>query len=281
MALEGDIKVPGGGKVPKKAAAAGLLIVGTLIGVYYYKKRKSPGTAAAAAAATTTDQFPPDGTFDNPQDPYSTDSATGQTYGNEAVGSGGTFGAFGTGSSLSQGGGGGTTASGTGGPPFSDNAAWSNWVIPQLQAVNPNTDTGALTDAIGLYLHGQPVSPAQKTLIFDATAIGGDPPVAGPNGYPPKVMLNGSSTGPVPPGPPAGGGGGKPPPRAVARVTVPVTFGERAETAMHKIQSAGFTVSTSPARDPGHTYVSTGSKPEGGTKAAKGSHVTLGVKIGK
>ena len=197
--------------MPKWAVFAGLGGVGVAIVLYYRSKN-----AASTPAATRPDQYPPDGTVGNPADPYSTDPATGQTYGDEAVGSGGTFGAYGGlgGSGLSgwdsntglytdpngntctnPDGSGYCPGSSGGGPPFSTNDAWSLWVIQQMQTLNPNVNVGDLTDALGLYLAGQPVDPAQKTLVFDAEAVGGPPPVAGTNGYPPNVRTNGSKGG--------------------------------------------------------------------------------------
>ena len=205
------VKVPGISQpLPKWAVFAGVGGVGVAIVLYYRHKSQS-----AQPAATTTDQYPPDGTVGNPADPYSTDPATGQTYGDEAAGSGGTFGAFGTsggsagsgwdsstglytdpnGNTCTNPGADGYCPGSGGGPPFSTNDAWSNWVIGQMQTLNPNLDVGQLTDALGLYLAGQPVDPAQKTLILDAEAIGGPPPVAGTNGYPPNVRTNGHKGG--------------------------------------------------------------------------------------
>jgi len=207
------VKIPGAKKpLPKWAVFGGLGVVG-LLGFQYYKSKSSKAATTAAAAATSTDQYPPDGTAGNPSDPYSTDPATGQTYGNESAGSGGIYGAYGTG-------GGGwdpntgmytdpngaqcqnpdangycPSPTGSNGPPFSDNSQWSGWVIQTMTANNPALDVGALTDALGLYLAGQPVGTSQQTLVFDAIAIGGDPPVSGPNGYPPKIASSGSKGG--------------------------------------------------------------------------------------
>lgn len=274
------MSLPGGGKVPKKAAAAGLVIVVTLVGVYYYRKRQSASSAstAAAAPAASAGQYPPDGTTGNPSDPYSTDPATGQTYGNEAAGSGGTFGAFG-----SYAGGGnydpnsglyydpatgqydlsqpyaGTTQNPAGGPPFADNSAWSNWTIQQLVSLNSSIDVGALTDALGLYLQGQAVDPAQKTLIFDAIAVGGDPPVAGAGGYPPSVRTKNS-----------GGPGHQ------ATVTVPQLRGERVENAVSALDSLGLKAKFGP-RKTGTAYTVTSSSPAAGRRVAEGSTVTLAI----
>jgi hypothetical protein len=190
--MAGTVKVPGAGRVPKGAAIAGLVAVGGLIAWHYVKKKNA---ATATPAATPTDQYPPDGTTGNPADPYSTDPATGATYGDEAAGSGGTFGAFGPGGSGITMGTAGTT--GTGGPPFSSNSAWTNWVITQMTTQNPALNVGALTNALGLYVEGQPVTAAQKTLVDDARAIGGDPPVAGASGFPPSVRTDGGKGGHV------------------------------------------------------------------------------------
>jgi len=288
-ALEGNVKVPLVGTVPKKAVAGSLAVVGILVVVYYVRKGNAASTAAqtaAAGAATATDQYPPDGTVGNPQDPYSTDPATGATYGDENSGSGGTYGAYGglgtamtgtypwdgtTGNeadpySLDPASGvtygdeglatGGTSANPSGGPPFANNSDWENWVTQQLQADDPGINAGDLTTALGLYLNGQPVDPAQKTLIFDATGTGGDPPVAGPANYPPKVRTNGDT-------------GGK-----TATIAVPNTIGQPQEAAYAIITEAGLKPKGSPVIKGQVIYV-TAQTPKAGTKVASGSTVTL------
>lgn len=285
MALEGEVKLPGGAKVSKKAAAGGLVVVVTLIGVYYWKKRSSASSAAAigAAAATTTDQYPPDGTTGDPSDPYSTDPATGQTYGDEAAGTG-TLGAYGglgadlyppdgttgnpndpysidpaTGVTYGNegGGGGGGTGTGTGGPPFTSNSAWSNWVVQQDQTLNPDVNVGDLINALGLYLEGSPVTAAQKTLIFDAIAIGGDPPISGANGYPPKVRTQGN-------------GGG-------TTETVPGVVGKDADSALAALKTAHLVGKLSETRKAGHTYTVHAQSPAAGKRVAENSTVKLTI----
>ena len=285
-ALEGTVNVPVAGKLPKKELAIGGAAVGILIVVYYVRGRKSASSAATAAAgsASSSNQYPPDGTVGNPSDPYSTDPATSQTYGNEAAGSGGTYGAFG---SLAGGQTGnydpgtgmyydpatgqydlsapytGTTQPGSGGPPFSNNEAWSAYVLQQEQNLNPGANIGAWEDALGLYLNGQPVDASQKQIIFDAIAIGGDPPVAGANGSPPNVRTNGTK-GPTP-----------------TKVRVPDEVGKQAETAIEAVQDAGFKVKVTPTRRPDFEYTVTSQDPKAGTDQNKGSTVTLHVKQGK
>jgi hypothetical protein len=276
--LEGSVNVPLAGKQPKKLVVGGVLVVGTLTVAYYARKRKTAASPAAASAAAG--QYPPDGTTGNPQDLYSTDPATGQTYGNEltGAGAGAAGGALGSGAASGMfydpatgaydltspyGTGGTGVSSGNpatpGGPPFANNAAWSNWVIQELQALNPAVDTGALTNALGVYLQGQPATPAQKTLIFDAIAVAGDPPAAGANGYPPKVRAAGST------------GGG------ATQETVPNVTGDRVENANSALEALGLKSSFG-TRRPGVPYVVSAQSPAAGHRVNQGSTVHLTIR---
>jgi hypothetical protein len=275
-----QVTIPGThAKVSRNVAIGGVLVTGTLIAVYYVRKRNS---AATPAPASTASQYPPDGTVGNPSDPYSTDPATNQTYGNEAAGSGGQYGAYGTGAASGMyydpatGAYDLTSPYGTsaatqpyqtqGGPPFSSNSAWSDWVIQELQAQNPVLDVGALTDSIGLYLGGQPLNATQRQYVFDARAVAGDPPVAGASGYPPNVRGDGST-------------GGNPGPKPAPTVTVPNVVGYNYGHAYNVlVYGNGFKIE--PTGVNSHWDV-TAQSPKAGTKAAKGSVVTLTVKAVK
>ncbi len=203
--LSGSVDIPKVGKFPKSAVVLG---VGGVIVLIVYENRKKAASAAAAApdpnaidpntglpygdatagaggyygggsgSATglqTSASYPWDGTYNNPSDPYSMDSATGQTYGTEGYsGSVSSYGVTG------------------GGPPFSTNAQWSQYVLNYFAG---SDNLQAMTDAIGLYLAGQTVTAAQQGLINDATAIAGTPPVTGPSGYPPSIRTAGSTAG--------------------------------------------------------------------------------------
>lgn len=269
------VKVPGVGKpLPKWAVGAG--IGGVIVGVVYYYRHKSSSAApaTAAAAATSTDQYPPDGTTGNPSDPYSIDPATGATYGDEAAGSG-AYGAFSSSGTSDQGiigydangdpiyaPGYGPASSGstTGGPPFSTNADWANWVIGQLEVNDPNLSTTDVQNAIGEYLDGQALAPAYKTIALDAIAVGGDPPVAGANGYPPKVLATGS----------AGGGG------TAKQVKVPDVVGQTVNAAHAALSKAGLAFNTDTAKDKkGFDRKVTAQNPKAGTTAATGTHIGL------
>lgn len=191
--LAGDVRIPGTqGKVPKWAALAGLGVVGFLIWRY-----RTTHSGQPAAPASGTDRFPPDGTVGDPADPYSTDPATGLTYGDE--GASGTAGLGGIGGFTGNGtlsGDGTGTQDGTtqGGPPFSTNAQWSQYVLNYFQTNNYGSISGR-TDAIGRYLDGLPVNQQQETWINDAIAVGGRPPVSGPGNFPPSIRVSGTKTG--------------------------------------------------------------------------------------
>lgn len=233
-ALSGDVQVPGIGKFPKVAVYGG---VGAVLVLIIWQNRKAK---QAAAAQASTDPYPPDGSTGNPADPNSTDPSTGATYGDEAAGtlgagggtgslpfggSGGTSGTissagaypwdgtynnpndpysmdsstgntYGSEGYTGTGPGGGTAPSG---PPFSTNAQWSQYVLDYFTQ-NQYSDISGRTDAIGLYIAGQPLTAQQATYIHDATAIGGNPPVSGPGNFPPSLRVSGTTSASGAPG---------------------------------------------------------------------------------
>jgi hypothetical protein len=226
--LAGTVDIPHVGKLPKAAVLGGVALVVVLVIIDDRKASAASSSPAAAAGGA----YPPDGTTGDPNDPYSTDPSTGQTYGDEAgTGAGAGYGGFGTGigggiqsaadpypwdgtygnpndpfsmdsatgqtygdeGSAGTGSGGGTGT--PSGPPFSTNSQWSQYV---LNYFGQSGSTGGMADAIGRYLAGQQVTVAQQGLINDAIAIAGPVPVAGANGYPPSIRVTG---GPPPTGP--------------------------------------------------------------------------------
>lgn len=203
-----------GTPVKKTYVIGGGVIVGALF-IYEYRKQQAAKAAAAAAASasagpsvnTSGDQYPPDGTTGNPSDPYSTDPATGMTYGDEAGG-----GYVGNGVSNLGGyyGGGGLYGGGTGFESpgsFTSNAYWTQYV-EQMMGSSGNDSISA---ALGAYITGAPLSTTQISIVEQAVAIAGYPPVAGANGYPPSIQSG-----------PSGSGGGTP---AGSPVTVNVPDG--------------------------------------------------------
>jgi len=233
--LSGDIDIPHVGKLPKLAVLGGVAGVIGLIIWQNRKNAQAAAAAATPASSsgiTPGDPYPSDGTAGNPADPYSLDPSTGLTYGDEAAaGIGSGYGGYDVGDTGAGGGYGisavtdaypwdgtygdssdpysldpstgqtygneGTTGTSPGvttgtGPPFSTNAQWSQYVLSYFAS---SSSLAAITDAIGLYLAGQPVTSAQQGLINDATAIAGPPPVSGASGYPPSINVTGSTSG--------------------------------------------------------------------------------------
>jgi hypothetical protein len=176
--VKGTLNIPGVGKLPTWAVLGGVGIVIVLI----IRNRKSSG--AAAAAGTATDPAGNTGVID---------PATGYVYGSpQDTAALQTSAAAGTADTS------GTTAgtvSGqvSNGPPFTTNAAWSQYAVSVLEG--NGYDPGTLTAELGAYLDGQPVTAAQETDINAAVAVAGYPPVAGPNGMPPAINVSGSKSG--------------------------------------------------------------------------------------
>jgi len=186
--LSGQVTIPGTkAKVPKAAAAAGIALV-AIFAIMYYRNRKAK-TATAAAGTTVTD---PDGNVCAALAPSGYCPGTPNDVAYQASTSGTSGGGFGGGGS-----GGGIIGTPvptqvTTGPPFTSNAAWSQYVIGLLSTPTGSFDPGTVTNAIGAYIDGVQVTTAQETIINDAIAIGGTPPVAGTNGFPPSINVGGS-----------------------------------------------------------------------------------------
>ena len=242
------------GKVPKGwliAVGGGSVLV---LGYVWWKHKHQAAAATSSSSTASTapaaggDPYPPDGTTGNPSDPNSTDPATGMTYGDEQLynAGGGGYGGYGYGGG--QGGQGSSqgSGSGSGGPPFATNAAWATYAEGQLSGI---VDPTALSAAIGVYLTGRPATSDQVSLIDQAIAIAGYPPVAGPGNNPPGIV-------------PGGGSG---------QVTVPNAVGQNKSAASKIITGAGLV----PKVTPGEKDPIVSQSPEAGTKVAKGSTVTL------
>jgi hypothetical protein len=240
---------------------AGLLLV---IILYMRSRSASASTATAAGTAATA------GTSLAYDDPNQIDPNTGETYAQEGYTTPSAVDAYLAGST------GGATApvglTPQGLPAPTTNTQWASLVADYL--VGLGDDPTLVTNALSDYTQGNPLSVAEQDIINTALEVFGQPPggvipiTATPTT---PVTTTPPATNPTSPTTPSG-------PAALGTVTVPVTFGQRAETAITMIQSAGLSVSTSPVRNPLETYESVGSSPEGGSKVAAGSHVTLNVK---
>lgn len=168
-ALDGNVKTPFG-EVSKKTAAmvgggAALLLL-----IVWYRTKKAKAVAAAGA-----------NTGINP--------ATGYPYGSpEDAAALANQASFVT--PTGGGGGGGATTGG-----FVSNAQWTQDAINKMVSAGAVADPQLLSIALGRYITGQPAGDAVNlSLIQQAIAFEGYPPVAGTNGYPPSI----NTSNPVP-----------------------------------------------------------------------------------
>ena len=91
----------------------------------------------------------------------------------------------------------------SGGPPFTSNAQWSQYVEDWL--VNEmGSDPNAVGNALGKYISGQPLDTGMVSIIQESIAFAGYPPVSGANGNPPSYTTATTTTTTPPP---TGGGG--------------------------------------------------------------------------
>lgn len=70
---------------------------------------------------------------------------------------------------------------------FTNNAQWTQAAIVSLMNAEPNADSGTLTAALGVYINGVTPTDAQVSIIQQAIALEGFPPVGGNGGYPPSI----------------------------------------------------------------------------------------------
>lgn len=199
------VKLPGFGNVPKPVVIGGGIAAFT-VGIYFYRNKKQQQDAAAQSVANAGQT--------------EIDPATGYPYGsaedNAALASQATYQVNGLDTSLSGygytgyagGSGGGIFGTGTPGS-FASNAEWAQYV-EAYEENNLGGDPVTVGNAIGKYLTGQALTTDQIGLVQSAIAIGGYPPVSGPNGNPPAYVTG--NTGTTTPPPPPDGNGNPPPP---------------------------------------------------------------------
>jgi hypothetical protein len=204
LADGGGAKLPGVGHVSKKwlmiVGGASVLSIG-----YFLYKRKSAAAAAAPAAVDTTGTA---GQLDpltgdiagSAQDQMDLASLQAGGYGSTSGGYYAGQGALGT-SGVTP------PVPGTGG--FTTNGQWAQQAEADLGGIG--IDQLALAAALGHYLTGVTLSTAEQSLVDQAIAEEGYPPVAGPSGYPPAMHASatgGGSTGGGSGGTGGGSGGG-------------------------------------------------------------------------
>lgn len=197
MALEGTVKTPFGVMQKKTAAIAGVGLTGVL-GIAWYRSKKAKADAAAASTTSA-------GAL---SDPNAIDPATGLPYSQEGVGydqtsnidpaTGYPYGSSEDQSAyMSQAGYSGYSGYGGNYPTnpsanpvgpgsFTNNQMWAQYVEDYMtNTVGGNA--AEIGNAVGKYLTGQAVTSTQKSLIEQAIAFGGYPPVNGVSGFPPSI----------------------------------------------------------------------------------------------
>lgn len=177
-------KVPGLGHFSKKELYIGGAGIALVVGFALYRSKKNAAAAAAAAASTSNTASsdidpvtgdvagsPEDVAALEAQSSYANDTAYGYA-------SGGDYGTN-TGSALT-----GVTS----------NAQWAQAAeqyLTQYAAADPT----AVSTALGAYVTGSLVTPAQVSIVEQAIAFEGYPPQSGANGYPPSIETQPTSTG--------------------------------------------------------------------------------------
>lgn len=177
MALEGTIKTPLG-PVQKKTAliiGGGIVILGAIV---WMRQRN--------AASEPVDLG------DTPINP-----ATGYPYGSAedaaALAEQGRY--VSPPIPPSQGGSGNIPPSNVG---FTTNGAWVQAVIEYMMSNDLVTDSSKLSEALGKYITGAYVNDGEVSLVQQAIAVQGYPPLAGKNGYPPSLNRTPVTTTPPP-----------------------------------------------------------------------------------
>jgi len=205
MTLDGTVNTPVG-TISKKAAVLGGGAIVTVGAVVLYRKKQANATPTGAGIDTTE-----------------IDPATGFAYGSPedqaALAAQGT--ALGGPGSVSNVGGSGNIPSG-GLQGYTSNAEWSQAVINLMSSEGLVSDPTQLSAALGKYLTGAFIDPNDTTdtsLIQQAIAIQGYPPIAGSNGFPPAINNHPGST--TPPVTTPSGGTTKPPSGGAVQIPYP------------------------------------------------------------
>lgn len=268
----GEVHLPLVGNVKKHTAIIGGVVFAGVLGIVYFRYRKgaastsaSPVAGGTSGAVTAGDTYPPDGTTDNPSDPYSTDSATGQTYGNESTmySAGGDIGSISPYQGTSDYGGAyyGPINPTTANVSLTTNAEWAQQVENDLSANGVDTATAAT--ALSKILAGLQVTQAQADLFKQGMGLEGPPPQS----YPQPIKISSAGTG----------SGSQ-----SALVTVPNVVGMTEKDAASTIQQAHLHPHGPPvSKVAGVTQVVTAQNPATGHKVTSGSTVSVTVRTTK
>lgn len=167
------VTVPGIGPVKRNYLIAGG-VVALLAGVYLYRQHQAnAGSSAASTTAADAATDPATGyPTGSPEDLAALQQQNAQTAAAGAASGG-------------AGGGGGLSV-----PPestgYATNGAWSQAAQAYL-VDSASGDPATVAAALGAYITGAAVTEGQKSVIEQAIAFAGYPPIAAPDGYPPHI----------------------------------------------------------------------------------------------
>lgn len=164
--LEGTIKTPIGEVSKKTALIAGVGAI-AILGIIWWRTKSTENLASSAGASEINPAtgYP----YGSPEDAAA--MAAQANYITPTTGSAG-------------GGAGGYPLGGIG---FVNNAQWVQAVIEYMTTAGLVEDPTALSAALGVYITGSPATSTQQSLIEQAIAAQGFPPLSGPSGYPPSI----------------------------------------------------------------------------------------------
>jgi hypothetical protein len=188
------------GGVKKEYVYAGVAVGGVLLVVVYMRSKSK----AAATGATVTDPAGNVCAALNPSSGYCPGSPQDLSY----TGTGSTL----AGSNSASYVGGqiigydqygnpiySSSTSQTGVPgAYTNDAQWTQAALISLQQADPSTSSEIISAALGAYINGVAATSDQQSIIQQAIALQGFPPVGGQNGYPPSIKNAPAATTPPP-----------------------------------------------------------------------------------
>jgi hypothetical protein len=196
------IDLPGLGKVKKQYAIVGGLALVLVAGIAWYRSQGEPDAAPLEQDTSVINPatgFP----YGSAEDAYAL-AGQGFQYSGGIISEGG------------SGGGGGSGGAPTGGA-FVTNGQWSQAAEDYL--VNTvGLEPNVVGNALGKYITGGALNPDQTTIVEQAIAFTGYPPVNGPTGYPPSYRTSAEQPPATPPPSAAKPGASLPAPTGLRKV---------------------------------------------------------------
>lgn len=248
-----DVTLPVIGK-QKKGVVVGVGVgVVAIAGFMIYRSKKAKSSAATAGTTPSSNSATASNSYGYgtgpgayPQGYYGYGETQGY-YGYGALGSG-SYGSYP-----------GYYGYGTPTPPIESIATNAQWAqAAETQLGQEQYDPHTVTNALGAYLTGAPLTNNEVDIARAAIALEGYPPQPGTNGYPPAFHHTGTPGG--------GAGGGHP---KSVKVTVPDVLGLPFRQANKKVRDAGLKVQQDGT---GHVIQES---PIAGSRVDKGSTVNL------